>query len=89
MSEHTTATNGNKKTRKTQVPANESKDDAFKRLALKRVNACMAKGRQIKNLARYPHTDEQAKKIIDQITMLADEIEEAFSPREKNEEFKF
>lgn len=90
MTELSTTTNGKKKgARKTRVPANESKDEAFVRLTVHRMNGVMGKIRQLKNLARYPHTEEQAKRIISELKALVTDVEAAFAPREKNEQFKF
>jgi type VI protein secretion system component VasF len=91
MSEQTTTTNGSapKTARKTRAPAEESREDKFVRLAVQRMNALRGKIRQVKNLARYPHTEEQAKRIVSELKAFAADIEGAFVPREKNEDFRF
>lgn len=58
------------------------------RLALKRINALKGKARQIRNLAAYPHTEEQAAKIISEVKQMAAYIEDAFAPK-TDDEFKF
>jgi hypothetical protein len=90
MSEQIATTNSGKKraARKT-IPADEKKEDKFVRLALQRMNALRGKIRQVKNLARYPHTEDQAKRIVGELKTLAADIEASFVPREKNEEFRF
>jgi hypothetical protein len=69
------------------VPANEKREDKFVRLALKRIGAVKAKIKGIKNLARYPHTEAQAAKIVAELKKMAADIEAAFVPAE--DEFKF
>ena len=88
---NTETTNGTKKRapRKATVPANESKEDKFVRLTLFRMKNVKSKVRQVKNLAAYPHTAEQAARIVAEFKALTAEIEKAFSPRAKNDEFTF
>ena len=69
--ETTTSTNGKKRAaRKASVPADESREDKFVRLAVQRMSALKGKIRQVKNLARYPHTEEQAKRIVTELKAL-------------------
>ena len=85
-----TTTNGSRnKGKRWRVPADETKEQAFVRLALHRMNATKAKIRQVKNLARYPHTKEQANRIVSELKSLAAEVEAAFVPREADDTFRF
>jgi hypothetical protein len=88
-STETTTNGGRRKAKQHRVPTGETKEEAFVRLALQRMNAVKGKIRQVKNLARYPHSDEQAKRIIAELQTLAADVEAAFSPRETNDEFRF
>jgi hypothetical protein len=71
------------------VPENEAREDKFVRLALKRMGALKSRVRQIGNLASYPHTDEQAAKIVAEVKRMAAYIEEAFTPEPETDEFNF
>lgn len=69
----------------------ESKEAKFVRLAVHRMNALKNRVRQVKNLARYPHTDEQAERIVGAFKEFADDVEKAFRPSAatKKEDFTF
>jgi len=90
MTEQTATTNGAKnRAARTMVSADETKEEKFVRLAVQRMNALKGKVRQVKNLARYPHTEDQGKRIVSEIKGLANDIEEAFGPRVKKDDFTF
>ena len=63
-----------------EAPINESKEEKFKRLAEKRVNAALQKIGLIGNLANpnYSYSPEQVEKIIVALTANIAEVEEKF-----------
>ena len=89
MQQETATGNGTRRKGRVQVPENESREQQFVRLAEKRVTAIKAKIRGIKNLARYPHTEDQAAKIVDALKAMATDIESAFNPVREQDDFKF
>lgn len=90
MQQETATGNGRQRRKgRIQVPENESREQQFVRLAEKRVTAVMVKIRGIKNLARYPHTEEQAAKIVTALKTMAADIESAFNPVNEQADSKF
>jgi hypothetical protein len=85
--EITTSGNGRRRTRR--IPDGEKREDKFVRLALYRVGKVKKTAQQIEILATYPHTEEQADKIIDEMKTITAEIEAAFARRRRTAEFKF
>ncbi|MBR0879658.1 hypothetical protein ACVMGC_001060 [Bradyrhizobium barranii subsp. barranii] len=85
----TTTNNGKGRAPRARIPEGEKREDKFVRLAIQRMNAVQSKIRQVKNLARYPHTEDQARRIINELRQMAIDIETAFTPREKPEQFRF
>jgi hypothetical protein len=88
--ETTTATNGKGKGGGGgRVPPNETREEKFVRLATARIGVVKSKIRLIKNLAHYPHTEEQAAKIVAELNKMAADIEAAFNPRRDDDTFSF
>lgn len=76
------ATKKTRKPRTSNVPADESKADKFKRLGAKRYGNCV---KQLRNLAKlggpgYERTAEQQKKIVDGLTAEVEAIKKALVP---------
>lgn len=66
-----------------EIIPGESKEQKFKRLADKRVNAALEKIRLIGNLAssHYEFTPQQVKKISDSLHGAVNEVEKLFQKR--------
>lgn len=75
------------------VPPKETREQKFTRLAIKRMRALKARMRLVKNLATYPHTKDQAEKIISECFKGVHEIKSAFEHSGKSgsarDEFAF
>ena len=72
-----------------RVPANESREDKFVRLAEQRMPNVQKHMRLVCNLADYPHTDEQRSEILGELRSLVAEVEAAFAPSNRRDVFKF
>ena len=75
-----------KKAAKEAVPADESKEARFKRVAERRVNKAIGALRVLRGVSdpdRYEYTDAQAGKIAGAITAEAQRTAEAIVGREK------
>lgn len=74
-----------------EIIADESKADAFKRLAIKRVTAALDKIRLIGNLtgANYEYSDEQAEKICDTLRDAVEVLERKFAKSKEKVKFEF
>jgi hypothetical protein len=45
--------------------------------------------RHVANLANYPHTDAQRDRIISELRKMVNEIDAAFAPKTRDDQFKF
>lgn len=71
------------------APADETKSDKFKRLAIARVNKTLAAINQIGQLstkANYEYTPEQVVKILDTLGEALNKIEASFEGKKPAEE---
>jgi hypothetical protein len=57
----------------------ESKADAFKRLAVKRVNKAAKTISLVGNLSTYPHSPENAQRVIDALNEAVYAVQQRFS----------
>jgi dTDP-4-amino-4,6-dideoxygalactose transaminase len=86
--EQPTTGNGHKRGRN-PIPADETRQEKFVRLALYRMTNLKSSARGIANLAKYPHTDEQRNKIISELRKIVAEIDIAFTPKTRDDNFSF
>jgi len=80
---------GQRRAPRARVPANESREDKFVRLAEQRMPNVQKHMRLVGNLADYPHTDEQRSEILGELRSLVAEVETAFAPSNRRDAFKF
>ena len=80
---------GQRRAPRARVPANESREDKFVRLAEQRMPNVQKHMRLVCNLADYPHTDEQRSEILGELRSLVAEVETAFAPSNRRDAFKF
>lgn len=78
-----------KKARTVIKPKDETPEQTFVRLAKYRMNKLMARVDQIEVLARYPHTQEQGKAIVDTMFDSARRVQAAFEKTKKGHRFDF
>jgi len=79
----------NDKRARKPVDPNESKADAFVRLSLQRMPKFLKAGRQLCYLAKYPHSEQQRARIVEEVHKVADEVEAAFTQRDKSRRDSF
>jgi hypothetical protein len=48
-----------------------------------------ATARHVGNLATYPHTEAQRDKIMSELRRVVQEIDAAFAPKTRDDQFKF
>jgi hypothetical protein len=59
------------------------------RLATQRMSKLKVTARHVGNLANYPHTEAQRDKIISECRKLVAEIDAAFTPKARDDQFRF
>ena len=91
MNETISTGNGHSQHRKarTPIPAGESREAKFVRLATQRMSKLKATARHVGNLATYPHTEAQRDKIMSELRRVVQEIDAAFAPKTRDDQFKF
>ncbi|HEY2244027.1 MAG TPA: hypothetical protein VGH47_07380 [Xanthobacteraceae bacterium] len=72
-----------------RIPPDETRQEKFVRLAMYRMTNLKASARGIANLAKYPHTDEQRNKIMSELRKIVAEIDIAFTPKTRDDNFSF
>jgi hypothetical protein len=74
---------------RTPLPVDESREDKFVRLAQQRMSHVKKHTRLVANLATYPHTDAQRDRILSELRKLVAEVETAFAPTRRDDNFRF
>ena len=73
-----------------KLPAGETREDKFVRLAEGRMTKVRAAIRRLCTLGRdYPHSEQQRGRVIAEVRRMAADVEAAFSVRDKADEFRF
>lgn len=80
-----------KKTRKERVKVdpNETKEQKFIRLTRQRMNKILPAIGNLENLARYPHTDAQADKILTALQSAVNSVQRAFTAKSETRKESF
>jgi hypothetical protein len=70
-------------------PINETREEKFVRLALARMPNVKRQIRLVANLASYPHTEAQRDKIMSELRKMVADVDAAFSPKTRDDNFRF